>query len=157
MYGYNLESLLPYVLCTTCNIQLLAFVAICSQIQLTRFQTCCHLQDLTAPITVVTLGLYNYVIEKLPPTPSRFHYIFNLRDLSRVYEGLTLSTIDKVKTVAQMVRLWRNECLRIFYDRLINDGDKSIVEVILVLILKTQPSLKHLLKILSYLLIIQKR
>lgn len=144
-------------LCTTCNIQLLAFVAICSQIQLTRFQTCCHLQDLTAPITVVTLGLYNYVIEKLPPTPSRFHYIFNLRDLSRVYEGLTLSTIDKVKTVAQMVRLWRNECLRIFYDRLINDGDKSIVEVIVVLILKTQPSLKHLLKILSYLLIIQKR
>lgn len=77
------------------------------------------------------------MIERLPPTPSRFHYIFNLRDLSRVYEGLTLSTIDKVKTVAQMVRLWRNECLRIFYDRLINDGDKSIVEVILVFIPKT--------------------
>jgi len=82
------------------------------------------------PITEITLSLYNYIIEKLPPTPSRFHYIFNLRDLSRIYEGLTFSTIDKVKTVGQMIRLWRNECLRIFYDLLINDGDRQIVEVI---------------------------
>lgn len=78
----------------------------------------------------MTLNLYNYIIERLPPTPSRFHYIFNLRDLSRIYEGLTFSTIDKVKRVGQMIRLWRNECLRIFYDRLIDDGDRKIVEVI---------------------------
>jgi hypothetical protein len=29
-----------------------------------------------------------------------------------------------------MIRLWRNECLRIFYDRLINDKDKDIFTVI---------------------------
>jgi dynein heavy chain len=47
-------------------------------------------------LTDVTLRLYNFILEKLPPTPSRFHYIFNLRDLSRVYEvsrcSLTLSS-----------------------------------------------------------------
>lgn len=47
-------------------------------------------------LTDLTLELYNFICEKLPPTPSRFHYVFNLRDLSRVYEGLLLSTADKV-------------------------------------------------------------
>ncbi|KAJ7569126.1 hypothetical protein O6H91_01G062100 [Diphasiastrum complanatum] len=95
-----------------------------------------HAQNLSAEvkdtchnITELTLDLYNHVIEKLPPTPSRFHYIFNLRDLSRIYEGLCLSTMDTIKTSVQMLRLWRNECLRIFYDRLISDNDKHIVQI----------------------------
>jgi dynein heavy chain len=48
-------------------------------------------------IAGVTLELYNFICDKLPPTPSRFHYVFNLRDLSRLYEGLLLSTPDKCK------------------------------------------------------------
>ena len=47
-------------------------------------------------LTSVTVELYNFMCDKLPPTPSRFHYVFNLRDISRVYEGLLLSTPDKV-------------------------------------------------------------
>ena len=39
-----------------------------------------------ALITKCTLRLYSFIVEKMPPTPSKFHYIFNLRDLSRVYE-----------------------------------------------------------------------
>lgn len=57
----------------------------------------------------------------------KFHYIFNLRDLSRVYEGLLLSTKDKVQTKPQLIRLWRNECIRVFADRLVNDADKIMV------------------------------
>lgn len=37
-------------------------------------------------ITGLTLELYTHIVNHLPPTPSRFHYIFNLRDLSRIYE-----------------------------------------------------------------------
>jgi dynein heavy chain len=58
----------------------------------------------------------------------KFHYIFNLRDLSRVYEGLYLSTQDKVKNKAQIIRLWRNECHRVFGDRLINETDVNLVQ-----------------------------
>jgi hypothetical protein len=60
-------------------------------------------------LTDVTLQLFNGLLEKLPPTPSRFHYVFNLRDLSRVYEGLLRSTQDTVQQPADFLRLWRNE------------------------------------------------
>jgi dynein heavy chain len=78
-------------------------------------------------LTEITLNLYQSVTKKLPPTPSKFHYIFNLRDLSRVYEGLCLSTIDKFNVPHALVRLWRNECMRVFHDRLINEEDKDFV------------------------------
>ncbi|KAK4813186.1 hypothetical protein QYF61_014017 [Mycteria americana] len=79
-------------------------------------------------ITVCTLELYKMIICDLPPTPSKFHYIFNLRDLSRVYNGLILTTPERFQTVTQMVRVWRNECLRVFHDRLINEADKALVQ-----------------------------
>ncbi|NWX90356.1 DYH10 protein, partial [Nothoprocta pentlandii] len=79
-------------------------------------------------MTVCTLELYKMIVHDLPPTPSKFHYIFNLRDLSRVYNGLVLTTPGRFQTVAQMVRVWRNECLRVFHDRLINEADKALVQ-----------------------------
>ncbi|XP_031448519.1 dynein heavy chain 10, axonemal isoform X3 [Phasianus colchicus] len=79
-------------------------------------------------ITLCTLELYKRIVCDLPPTPSKFHYIFNLRDLSRVYNGLILTTPERFQTVTQMVRVWRNECLRVFHDRLINEADKALVQ-----------------------------
>lgn len=86
-----------------------------------------EIQDLTAKITDMTLKLYRQIVELLPRTPVKFHYIFNLRDLSRVYEGLTRSTIDKFTTKESIIRLWRNEALRVFNDRLINEEDRVVV------------------------------
>jgi dynein heavy chain len=73
------------------------------------------------------MSVYFNIIEKLPRTPVKFHYIFNLRDLSRVYEGLLQSTTDKFDTKAKFIRLWRNEVTRVFGDRLINEEDKDLV------------------------------
>uniref|UniRef100_A0A8D3BG74 AAA+ ATPase domain-containing protein n=1 Tax=Scophthalmus maximus TaxID=52904 RepID=A0A8D3BG74_SCOMX len=86
------------------------------------------IQKVCDKVTHCTLELYNSIIKDLPPTPSKFHYIFNLRDLSRVYNGLTLTEPDRFLTVAQFVRVWRNECLRIFHDRLIDETDKALVQ-----------------------------
>jgi hypothetical protein len=44
------------------------------------------------------MKLYQTIQTTLPPTPSKFHYIFNMRDLSRVYEGLCQATLDKFDT-----------------------------------------------------------
>ncbi|XP_076854099.1 dynein axonemal heavy chain 10 [Brachyhypopomus gauderio] len=86
------------------------------------------LQNICDQLTFCTLELYKTIIKELPPTPSKFHYIFNLRDLSRVYHGLTLTSAERFLTVSQFVRVWRNECLRVFHDRLVDETDKTLVQ-----------------------------
>ena len=83
--------------------------------------------DIGARLTPYMLRLYNHVMDNLPATPAKFHYIFNLRDLGKTYEGLCLSTVDEIKTPANFVRLWRNEVLRVFRDRMINSDDHVVV------------------------------
>ncbi|KAG2382028.1 hypothetical protein C9374_005820 [Naegleria lovaniensis] len=85
-----------------------------------------EIQNIGPKITACTIKLYKNLVSSLPPTPAKFHYLFNLRDLSRIYEGLCLSTIDKQNEIAKFVRLWRNECLRVFHDRLISAADKNL-------------------------------
>ena len=94
-------------------------------------------KGITENMTSVTMQLYQHVVSVLPPTPAKFHYIFNLRDLSKIYEGLSQATPDKIQTAGQFVRMWRNECLRVFHDRLINAADKDVV------INKTQELIKE--------------
>eukprot|EP00842_Homolaphlyctis_polyrhiza_P003630 jgi/Hompol1/4268/HPOL_001758-RA len=78
-------------------------------------------------LTPMTLRLYYEISKNLMPTPSKFHYIFNLRDISRVYEGITMATPDHFDHAKQFGRLWRNESLRVFYDRLVTDADREYV------------------------------
>ncbi len=78
-----------------------------------------------AAITQATLDLYTTIVHAMPPTPSKFHYVFNLRDLSRVFEGLTLSTPDTIATKGELVRLWHHEIRRVFSDRLISAEDRE--------------------------------
>lgn len=47
--------------------------------------------------------------------------------MSSIYEGLYQCTIDKVNDKAKLVRMWRNECNRVFADRLISEADKKFV------------------------------
>lgn len=86
-----------------------------------------EIQKLSTPITSATMELYQRIIRDLPPTPSKFHYIFNLRDLSRIYHGLFLTTPERFSDPGSFVRVWRNECMRVFYDRLTNDKDRDLV------------------------------
>lgn len=88
-----------------------------------------EIAELVTKIGVGTLKLYRSITEQLPRTPLKFHYIFNLRDLSRVYEGLLRSTVDKFNTREGFLRLWRNECERVFVDRLVIQEDKDLVQL----------------------------
>ncbi len=77
--------------------------------------------------------LQSSILDALPPTPSKFHYIFNLRDLSRTFNGLVLTTPERFQTSGQIARVWRNECLRVLYDRLIDAQDRQFIDVNILL------------------------
>jgi dynein heavy chain len=83
-------------------------------------------------ITQATLQLYFQCCEKLPRTPIKFHYTFNLRDIGRIYEGLYLTCTDKFKTKGNVIKVWRNEAHRVFADRLISEKDVNLVTVDLI-------------------------
>ncbi|KAG5468030.1 hypothetical protein LSCM4_01117 [Leishmania orientalis] len=83
--------------------------------------------DFATTITSMTLQLYASLVNALPATPAKFHYIFNLRDLSRIYEGLCRATPGAFPSTGALVRLWRHEVVRVFIDRMAEEDDKAFV------------------------------
>lgn len=65
-------------------------------------------------------------MKKLLPTPTKLHYIFNLRDLWKLVIGICRADKHKVN-VENIGRLWAHEVKRTFMDRLL-PGEKGIVE-----------------------------
>lgn len=59
------------------------------------------------------------------PTPTKSHYTFNLRDLSKVFQGILSIEYDFLNNKETLVSLWVHEAQRIFYDRLVDEKDRS--------------------------------
>ncbi|XP_017478046.1 PREDICTED: dynein heavy chain 10, axonemal [Rhagoletis zephyria] len=78
-------------------------------------------------VVSMTLRLFKVVIVELPPTPSKFHYIFNLKDLSRIFAGMLLIHSNYCHDLRDLIRVWRNEFTRIICDRLISDNDVDLM------------------------------
>ncbi|KNE55583.1 hypothetical protein AMAG_01474 [Allomyces macrogynus ATCC 38327] len=84
-----------------------------------------EVQELTAGLIDATHDVYVSSMEMLLPTPAKSHYVFNLRDFSRVVQGLLLARGEKFSDRMKMVRLWVHEIYRVFYDRLVDDSDRT--------------------------------
>ncbi|XP_062558011.1 dynein axonemal heavy chain 10 isoform X2 [Armigeres subalbatus] len=86
-----------------------------------------ELQAIAVVVVQMTLDLFKVLITKLPPTPSKFHYIFNLKDLSRIFAGMLQTHPTYYKEVRHLIRVWRNEFSRVICDRLINAQDQELM------------------------------
>ena len=70
------------------------------------------------------MHVYKSVVEKFLPTPSKSHYVFNLRDFARVVFGVLLVPSTHLQEGDKLIRLWIHEVYRVFYDRLIDSNDR---------------------------------
>ncbi|CAH1986860.1 unnamed protein product [Acanthoscelides obtectus] len=80
----------------------------------------CKLSD---NIVNASVALHHKVSQIYLPTAVKFHYIFNLRDISNVFQGLLFSTNDCLNQPFDLVRLWVHECQRVYGDKLIEEKD----------------------------------
>lgn len=71
-------------------------------------------------IVRASIEIYQQMQVSFKPTPAKSHYTYNLRDVSKVFQGMTKSKPVGIKRDDDMVKLWCHEALRVFADRLIS-------------------------------------
>ena len=76
------------------------------------------IKKLGPSIVNATITLHLKCAQVFSPTALKFHYIFNLRDLSNVFQGILFSSIECVTAPNEMLRLWIHETNRVYRDKL---------------------------------------
>lgn len=89
-------------------------------------------KDTIPKIMEMTLRVYNAVLKQLLPMPSKSHYTFNLRDISKIFLGLCSAYIKTTNEDIDLIRLWVHENKRVFGDRLISQEDRDLLENLLL-------------------------
>jgi len=87
-----------------------------------------NIQAIVPQLVDSVLEVYYLVRRDLLPTPSKSHYTFNLRDIYRVCMGLCSSTPKYCNDLPVLAKLWFNENMRVFHDRLTTEQDRDYLK-----------------------------
>lgn len=87
-----------------------------------RVEECC------TKIVDATIALHGQVLQRFLPSAVKFTYNWNMRELSNVFQGLTLARSDLYTTPLPFLRLWAHECERVFGDRLTSEAERGIFQ-----------------------------
>ncbi len=84
-----------------------------------------NIQKQSEKLVVAALQFHQKVASSFLPTAIKFHYIFNLRDLSNIFQGILFSTPECVKVPIDFVCLWLHEASRVYGDKMVDEKDIS--------------------------------
>ncbi|KAE9226456.1 Dynein beta chain, flagellar outer arm [Phytophthora fragariae] len=77
------------------------------------------IKRLAPSIITATIDLYSEVRANFLPTATKFHYVFSMRELSSLFQGIFMARPEAyVNNSLQFCRLWIHECFRVFSDRM---------------------------------------
>ncbi|NXI37002.1 DYH9 protein, partial [Galbula dea] len=87
-------------------------------------------------LIALALGLHQKVAATFLPTAVKFHYVFNLRDFSNIFQGLLFSTPECVKHPQDLVQLYLHESNRVYRDKMVEEKDYGTFDKIQLDMLK---------------------
>ncbi|XP_041937573.1 dynein heavy chain 11, axonemal [Alosa sapidissima] len=76
--------------------------------------------------------LHQKMTQNFLPTAIRFHYIFNLRDISSIFQGILFALPEAVRYPIDLVHLWLHESSRVYADKLMEEKDVELFNKILL-------------------------
>ncbi|CAF1355620.1 unnamed protein product [Rotaria magnacalcarata] len=85
-----------------------------------------EVKHLDQTVTKATIDLYQTIEKNYLPTPTKIHYTFNMRDISRMFEGLLLCNRTTITTKVEFLRLWIHEAHRVYSDRFMTNNDHEL-------------------------------
>uniref|UniRef100_A0A8C9SNB8 Dynein axonemal heavy chain 17 n=1 Tax=Scleropages formosus TaxID=113540 RepID=A0A8C9SNB8_SCLFO len=81
------------------------------------------LQKSCPQVIQLSLAVHQKVTATFLPTAIKFHYIFNLRDLSNIFQGVLFCSCDCLKTVQDLVKIYMHESQRVYRDKMVEEKD----------------------------------
>ena len=80
-------------------------------------------QEVSGNVLNAALQLHTAVAATFRKSARNFHYEFNIRHLSNVFQGLLMAEPDQFSSPAKLVSLWLHESERVYGDRLVSRTD----------------------------------
>ncbi|XP_062858858.1 dynein heavy chain 9, axonemal isoform X2 [Trichomycterus rosablanca] len=81
------------------------------------------LQKSCSQLVQLALAFHQRVSSTFLPTAIKFHYIFNLRDLSNIFQGILFCKSECLKTPQDLVKIYLHESNRVYRDKMVEDKD----------------------------------
>ncbi|XP_049632688.1 dynein axonemal heavy chain 9 [Suncus etruscus] len=70
------------------------------------------------------------------PTAIKFHYIFNLRDFTNIFQGILFSSVDCLKSTQDLIKLYLHESNRVYRDKMVEEKDLEVFDKIQIEVVK---------------------
>ncbi|KAG7187946.1 hypothetical protein KM043_013908 [Ampulex compressa] len=93
-------------------------------------------QKLAVQILETALFFHEKITGSFLPTATKFHYMFNLRDLSNIFQGMLFANGEAVAHPDHLVKLYVHEAMRVYRDKLVDFVDKRLFDQLLTDALK---------------------
>ncbi|XP_048655651.1 dynein axonemal heavy chain 11 isoform X1 [Marmota marmota marmota] len=75
-----------------------------------------------------TIVFHQMMTQTFLPTAIKFHYIFNLRDLSNIFQGILFASPECLKVPNDLMHLWLHESSRVYGDKLTDTKDCDLFQ-----------------------------